>query len=179
MEGEGGTNVLLITISNVKYLLKNIKLLTPLSTSSSQWPPRTHKLTKLDLMLIGSIGKHSERIYDEILAVWGILGANWKNWSLALDKMLSGSKGNSMNKSYLEREKSRVKLKLKLVKKQQSLILCKIGRCLINFVFWMMFIFCLGTGIILEKSWFILIHHGLRVASSDICVLEKCSREEL
>lgn len=59
-----------------------------------------------------------------------------------------------MNKSYLEGGKNRVRLKLELIKKLELLVLPRTGTCLINFVVWTMFQFCLGTGMIMELYCF-------------------------
>ena len=79
-----------------------------------------------------------------------VLGVDLRKWRFSLDCLLSGSKGNSMNKPHLERGKNRVRLKLKLVKKQKSLILCRIGRCWVIFVVWTMFMIFLSSDMIME-----------------------------
>lgn len=49
-----------------------------------------------------------------------------------------------------------MRLTLQLVKKQQSLILATIERCLVIVVVWMMFVFYLGKGMVTEGSSFCL-----------------------
>lgn len=60
-----------------------------------------------------------------------------------LDWIVLATSGNSMigylNKSYLGGRTANPKLKLQLIKNQQSFLLARVGGCLVIFVIWVVF----------------------------------------
>ena len=103
-----------------------------------------------------------ERTYYRIWAYVWCFREEFK-WDFALDCRLSGNEGNSvteyLHKSSLERWQIRVRPKLSLVKKQQSLMSAERGVIL---VVWKSSCFCLCSDITTEWSSFGLDPSGLQ-----------------